>query len=253
MSNGEINTLDRLKNLTDDDRATMLEAMEIAKTYGLSIFDVLEIPEDIIGSDLWDEIDIDLDKPIAPEEAYVRGLKVHGLIDNNGNPIDYTGHNKFSIIMNGELYYWNVSPQYTEKFLNDFKKINPSTGKPGKFYERTNGREPFLIESIEDKSESKLDKLLQKQKEKFNLKPISELNHFKNELNFAIQDNNAELVDNLYVHIIDGELDLSKNIQLDFFGNENIGNLKKKKIKNLIFIVKDQMTKVLLSHNLRNM
>ena len=55
-----------------------------------------------------------------------------------GSDADFTGKNKYAVMMQGNLYYFSVHNDNVESFLNNFKE-------GGKYHEISSGRLPSLL------------------------------------------------------------------------------------------------------------
>ena len=148
--------------------------------------------------EVWSNIPIDYDEAMSTGEAQARGLQIIGLDDYLKSKDKNPKVQKFSIVMQGQLYFFPVDPKYTEDFLKAF------TEPDGQFYELSGGRKPFLIFEKDKMSTKEMLAKLRESDKGFEFAPeISTTDHLKEEINFAVQNNDAALVDNLYVHLID--------------------------------------------------
>ena len=106
--------------------------------------------------------------PISSEETHLKGVKIRGLVDDNGEPVNYEGNNKYQILINDSnkgptILNFAVNPKNTQNFLKAFEK-------GGKFYKNTQGKMPVLTESyVKAKLNTEISNLPHQFKKKSNL------------------------------------------------------------------------------------
>ena len=71
--------------------------------------------------EVWSNIPIDYDEAMSTGEAHARGLQIIGLDDYLRSKAKNPKVQKFSIVMQGQLYFFPVDPKYT-----DSKKWDPN-------------------------------------------------------------------------------------------------------------------------------
>ena len=156
------------------------------------------------NKDIWSNIPIDYEQSMSMGEAAARELEIIGFLDYLTHKKKNPNVRKYSIVMQGKLYYFPVDPKFEDAFFKAF------TEPGGMYHEISDGRQPFLIEDTKKSTKNLLKNVLNKDKTNF-LPEITPINHLKKEINFAVQNNNAELVDKLYVHAFN-ELDMDTSI-----------------------------------------
>ena len=179
---------------------------------------------------IWDKIPINFNEPMHINEAIARGLHIRGLksyyeiIQKNPKIKTYTNISKELDSAGNEVYIFNafpVSPEREKDFLNAMKTDSNLS-------EKFEGRNPYLDSSIKE-GKTKFKQILPNLK-KVNFKELIEedkkifiKNQFEieNKINNAVKNNNAELVNSLYV----------KKFNNSSFKNTQLLNNKLNKIK----------------------
>jgi len=200
----KINLLEKIKKIREEDKnlSFSLKNKKTIKFMKALQMQVKKI-KDHQSKEIWDNIPISYFEPMEIEEAYVRELEVLGLESYNKLKEKNPNIIKYSIVMNMEqedgtkvnkLVYFGVAPEREQDFLNTFNEN-------GKYYEMSGGRKPFLIEDEKQKKKLTTKEIVDNALNNVSNNAISTMQHLQNEIQFAVQNNNAILVDNLYTHI----------------------------------------------------
>jgi hypothetical protein len=113
-----------------------------------------------------------------------------------GSDADFTGKNKYAVMMQGNLYYFSVHNDNVESFLNNFKE-------GGKYHEISSGRLPSLLTNKTLTTNQQL-KIIEK-----GSKPaISDYDYLQQEVKIAKENGDTEKENELNEILIDNYTNL---------------------------------------------
>ena len=202
-SDNKINLLDQLKKMREEDKNLSL-SLKNKKTVNWMKSMQLHAKKikDHQSKEIWDNIPITYFEPMEIQEALVRELEIVGLDAYSKMKEKNSDVKKYSIVMNetaddgtaiSKLVYFPVTPSREQDFLNAFNEGE-------QYYEMSGGRKPFLIQDEKDKKLTTKE-IVENSLNNISNNAISTTQHLQNEIDYAVQNDNANLVDNLYTHM----------------------------------------------------